>query len=131
LTLVCATTIKNKKVLLVMHAGIQKPDYGDWLLPAGKVEPKEDLEKALKREMKEETSLNIKIVKKLTEHIDPYTGDKIINFLCAPSTSKIKTSSELMRAKWFNLREIQRLENIHSGLKQFLIDGLKSGSFGE
>ena len=129
--IVCATTIKDKKVLLVRHAGVEKPDYGDWLLPAGSVEPGEGLEKALEREMKEETGLSIKIVRKLIEHIDPYTGDKIVNFLCIPLTSRIETSSELMEAKWFNLTEIQRLKNIHLGLKQFLINGFKSESFRE
>ena len=37
--IVCATTVNNNKVLLVRHASVEKPDYGDWLLPAGRVEP--------------------------------------------------------------------------------------------
>ena len=129
--IVCATTVKDEKVLLVRHAGVEKPDYGDWLLPAGSVELGESFEEALKREMREETGLRIKIVRKLVEHIDPYTGDKIVNFLCIPLTSGIETSSELMEAKWFDLREIQRLKKIHLGLKHFLIEGFKSGSFAE
>ena len=127
--IVCATMVENSRVLLVRHAGVKKPDYGDWLLPAGRVEPREELEEALKREMQEETGLRVRIVGKLVEHIDPYTGDKLINFLCIPLTSRIETSPELMEAKWFDLKEIQRLEDIHPGLKQFLIDGFEAGSF--
>jgi len=123
--------VKDKRVLLVRHAGVEKPDYGDWLLPAGSVEHGEDLETALKREMREETGLRIKVVRKLAEHIDPYTKDKLINFLCIPLTSRIETSSELKETKWFDADEVQRTENIHPGLKQFLIDGLRADSFRE
>lgn len=127
--LVCATTIENRNVLLVRHSDPEKPDYGDWLLPAGSVEPGESLKKALEREMREETGLRIRIARKLVEHIDPYTHDRMVNFLCIPLTLEIETSSELRDAKWFGIREIRKLENIHPGLKQFLIDGLESASF--
>lgn len=86
--IVCATIVKNKSILLVRHSYDQKPDYGHWLLPAGRPEPGEYLEEALKREIKEELSLTIKIVRRLIEHVDPYMGDKLINFLCTPSTFK-------------------------------------------
>lgn len=127
--IVCATTVNNNKVLLVRHASVENPDYGDWLLPAGRVEPGEGLERALKREMMEETGLRIRVVRKLVEHIDPYTGERLFNFLCIPLTSGVEISSELMEARWFDLNEIHRLENIHPGLKKFLIDGFKAGSF--
>ena len=127
--IVCATTVREDKVLLVRHAGAEKPDYIDWLLPAGSMERGESLEEALKREMREETGLSIKIVRKVTEHVDPYTKDKLVNFLCTPLTSSVKVSSELNEAKWFNIEEITMLENIHPGLKKFLIDGLKADFF--
>lgn len=56
-------------------------------------------EEALKREIREEIGLSIKIVRKLTEHIDPYTKEKLVDFLCIPLTSSIKISSELSEAK--------------------------------
>jgi len=121
--------VKDNKVLLVRHADVEKPDYGDWLLPAGSVEPGEKFVEALKREMLEETGLKIEIVKKLTEIMDPYTKDKLVNLLCIPLTSSIEISSELKETKWFDLNEIQRLENIHPDLKQFLVDRLKSLSW--
>ena len=123
--IVCATIIGNEKILLVRHSSRQKPDYGDWLLPAGRVESGETLEEAMRREVKEELGLRIKIVRKIIDHTDPYTGDRLTNFLCLPLTTKFKASSELAEAKWFNLHEIKDLTNIHPGLKQFLIDNLK------
>lgn len=124
--IVCATIVRKDRVLLVRHSCDRKPDYGDWILPAGRVEASEAIEEALKREMKEELGFNVGIVRKLVEHIDPYTNDKLINFLCTSSTSRIVVSSELAEAKWFNLDKINRLENIHPDLKQFLINGLGS-----
>jgi len=127
--IVCATIVEDHKVLLVRHAAVKKPDYGDWLLPAGSMEPGESLEEALKREIGEELGLKIKVIKKLVECVDPYTKDRLTNFLCSPLTSRIETSSELSDAEWFDAEEIQALENIHVGLKQFLIDGFKSDAF--
>jgi len=127
--IVCATMINDNKVLLVRHADMEKLDYGDWLFPAGRVEPGEWLEGALKREMMEETGLRVIVVRKLVEHVDPYTGERLSNFLCFPSTSNIETSSELMDARWFDVSEIRRLDDIHPGLKQFLIDGKAAPSF--
>jgi len=127
----CATIVKGNRVLLVQHAEEGKPDYGDWLLPAGSVEHGETLDEAVEREIKEETGLRIRTVRKLTEIVDPYTKEKLVNFLCIPLTSKIETSSELKEAKWFDIDEIRTLDNIHSGLKQFLVEGFRTHNFSE
>jgi len=126
--IVCATIVREGKVLLVRHSCEQKPDYGDWLLPAGSVEPGESLEGALKREAKEELGLDVEITSKLAEHVDPYTGDRLVNFLCALSTLKIETSDELSEARWFSLNEIQRLKTIHPGLKEGLTKLLREAT---
>jgi 8-oxo-dGTP diphosphatase len=127
----CATMVEENRVLLVQHAAAEKPDYGNWLLPAGSVEHNESVEQAVKREVKEETGLEIRPVRKLTQMIDPYTKDELVNFLCIPLTSKIETSSELKEARWFSLDEISKLDNIHLGLKQFLMKGLRTCRFVE
>jgi 8-oxo-dGTP pyrophosphatase MutT (NUDIX family) len=129
--IVCATIVEGCRVLLVKHADLKKPDCGDWLLPAGSVESGESLEEALKREIGEELNLRIKVIRKLVEHIDPYTKDRLVNFLCSPLTSRIETSSELSETGWFDEKEIQALENIHAGLKRFLIEGFKDEAFEE
>jgi len=124
--IVCATIVRDAKVLLVKHSCERKPDCGDWLLPAGRAETGESLEEALKRELKEELGLTVKIVRKLTQHIDPYTKDKLVNFLCTPLTLKTRISWELAEARWFSLDEVKRMREIHPGLKEFLITGLDS-----
>jgi 8-oxo-dGTP pyrophosphatase MutT (NUDIX family) len=127
--IVCATIVRGHRVLLVRHADLKKPDHGDWLLPAGSVESGESLEQALKREVSEELSLKIKVVRKLVEIVDSYTKDRLANFLCSPLTSRIETSSELSEAEWFDAKAIKALVNIHTGLKQFLVDGFRNGAF--
>ncbi len=121
--------MKENRILLVRHSSAEKPDYGHWLLPAERVEPGETLHEALKREIDEETGLEIRIVRKVDERVDPYTGDPLTNFLCVPLTSRIETSSELMDTRWFDRNGVSGLEDIHEGLKRFLIEGLGTGSF--
>ena len=101
---------------------MHKPDYGDWLLPAGSVESGESLEDALKREVREELGLKVRIIGKLVEHVDPYTGDQLVNFICTSRTSRIEVSDELAAARWFDLHEIQGLKTIHRGLKESLTE---------
>jgi 8-oxo-dGTP diphosphatase len=125
----CATIIKGNRVLLVQHSDEGKPNYGHWLLPAGSVEHGETADEAVEREVKEETGLRARIIRKLTEIVDPYTKDKLVNFLCATLTLKVEKSSELKEAKWFDIDEIVALTNIHPGLKQFLIEGLTKQGF--
>ena len=127
--IVCGTILQNNAVLLVRHASENKLDYGHWILPAGKVEPGETLEQALKREIKEETGLDIAVAEKLVEHTDPYTGDKLSNFLCALTTTEMRIDPELEDAKWFTVIEIRNMENVHPSLRQFLINLLERRDF--
>ncbi len=125
--IVCATMVVDGRVLLVRHSDRGKVDYGHWLLPAGRVEPGETHEEALKREIKEETSLEIRIVGKVDERVDSYTDEWMVNFLCVPSSSNAEISDELEDARWFDPSEIGELEDIHPGLKRFLVEGFRSG----
>jgi NADH pyrophosphatase NudC (nudix superfamily) len=72
-----------------------------------------------------------RVLRKLTEIVDPYTKDKLVNFLCTTLTSRVETSSELKEAKWFDADEIGALTNIHPGLKKFLVDGLTTRKFSQ
>ncbi|MFQ6020490.1 MAG: NUDIX domain-containing protein [Candidatus Aenigmatarchaeota archaeon] len=65
---VAGVLIKNDKVLLLKRKDDEEIYPGEWELPSGKVKFKEDPNKALIREFKEETNLNIKIIRPVNIH---------------------------------------------------------------
>jgi len=109
--------IKNKegKVLLLKRSKSNKFYIGKWQLPGGKVEFGEDIQKAIKREIYEETgkkysSLRLDKVFSLTEMFD---GDKYNVFLmvfAGEFKGKISLSSEHSEAKFFSMGQIKKLK---------------------
>ncbi|MDJ0572861.1 MAG: NUDIX domain-containing protein [Pleurocapsa sp. MO_192.B19] len=66
-----AVLIEEKQILLLQR--LKQPEAGHWSIPGGAVEFGETIEDALKRELKEELSINVEIVSLLgvTNHILP------------------------------------------------------------
>ena len=60
ITVVCALVVKDRRVL-VAQRGPRSALAGSWEFPGGKVEPGEDWESALIREMEEELSVRIEV----------------------------------------------------------------------
>ncbi len=56
---VVASFCENQKKILLLHRQDKKPEGNTWGLPAGKIQNNENLHKAIKREINEETGLNI------------------------------------------------------------------------
>ena len=66
--------VKNGKILLI-HRLKDGRDF--WVVPGGSVEEGESLEEAGRREIKEETSLDVEIGEKLWEYENDYYGDGV------------------------------------------------------
>jgi len=60
----CAAILNDDKILMVCH---QTPSRTYWTFPGGGVEEGETLEQAVIREVKEETGLDVKVVRLLFE----------------------------------------------------------------
>ncbi len=109
----------NGRILLVKEAGVDK---GLWNQPGGWLDKGEDIIKAVKREVKEETGLNFKPEKvlgiyslvrknhrKMKMDIHPIKiifsgkiiGDIKMNF----------DPEEILEAKWFTLKELKTMKN--------------------
>ena len=97
------------KVLLVKRK--HPPNKGSWAIPGGKVKYGETLEEAIKREMKEETNLDIKVEEPLAivEIIKEGFHYIIIDFICEVKGGELKAGSDAEEAKFFSIEEIKKI----------------------
>lgn len=86
------------------------PFKGNWVLPGGHVEYGERVEDALKREIKEEVGIKIKIKKLVGIYSDPQRDPRYhmvsIAYLCKKIRGSIQLSSEASQYKYFSLNEL-------------------------
>jgi len=102
--------LKNSKVLLVKQAHF--PFFGSWVIPGGHVEYGERVEEAIKREMKEELGVSVKIKKLLGVYSDPKRDPRYhtvsIAYLLKKGRGKIRLSSEASEFKYFSLKNLPK-----------------------
>lgn len=110
---------KGEKVLLVQE--VQPQAFGQWSLPAGKVEDYETNEEAAIREAKEETGYTVKISKKLNtyEYHQPDYHYHVFEAEVIDGNLTINPLEHL-NAGWFTPEEIRLLELRPSN--QFILD---------
>lgn len=110
---------KGDEVVLVHAKNFKKPFYG---LIAGFVETGETLEEAVRREVKEETSLNIKNIRYYASQPWPYPCGLMIGFYADYESGDIQLQeSELAYGGWFNRHNLPTIPEKLS-LARMLID---------
>lgn len=106
---VCAVIINQDKILAqtAQKNKVIHTDDTQYVVPGGKVEPGETLNAAVHREIKEETNLNVDIIKKLgATRNNKY---KLHWFVCAPtdlSLLKVVEPLKQKELKWVDLSDI-------------------------
>lgn len=108
-----AVVVKNGSFLVIRRA--MKDEIGkesSWTLPGGRVENYEDPNKSVLREVKEETGLNVSLIKP----IFVWTGRKgslwriVIHYLCKYKSGKVKLSKEHSEFKWIDFKDLERVK---------------------
>jgi len=108
-----AVVFKDNYILLIKRG--KPPYYGMWSLPGGKVNKGETLKHAVRREIKEECSINIKVedLIKIFELIDRDKKNKvryhyiIFDFKALYKSGKLAHSSDAMEAEWVSVDKIK------------------------
>jgi 8-oxo-dGTP diphosphatase len=104
--------LEARRVLLVERG--QEPHKGLWSLPGGVLELGERLADGLRREVREETGLEIRLLElvEVFERILP-DGDGrseyhyvLIDYLCEMAGGKLRAGDDVSRAAWVELERL-------------------------
>jgi 8-oxo-dGTP diphosphatase len=98
----------DDKILLIKRN--TRPFVGYWALPGGRMDPGENIEQTIVREVKEETGLDVEIVCKVGEYVEKGVKDDVeyeyypTCFVVKPVGGEIKKQdSEIQEIKFFSL----------------------------
>jgi len=113
-----AMILKNNSLLFLKRKN--NPAKGEWWFPGGRIRKGETFKETLLRKVKEETSLNVEIIKfvGVYNRIFPERHDIAIVFLCRCFDDKVVLSAEHSEHKFF--KEIPN--NIHPYLIKTIHD---------
>lgn len=111
LTVDAIIKINDDKIVLVKR---KNPPYkGWWALPGGIVEYGETVEEAVKREVKEETGLEVEIERLVNVYSDPNRDPRghfiSICFLCHKVGGVLKAATDAAEVSIFPLKEVKNL----------------------
>lgn len=127
---VAAVIARDKEILLVKRG--TEPSKGKWSVPGGSIEWGETLADALKREIREETGLEIEIIKLIgiTDLIvdsEPGYHYVLIDYLARPVGGNLSPGSDAVDVQWVyvdNLSDYELTPHLHECLREAGILGI-------
>lgn len=100
---------KDGKVLVVKRP-TDKKRGGFWEFPGGKVEAGESLQEALRRELKEELGIEVRVGEVLEKITHVYPDEEIELYLLSVAVNRDLDLKESLEVKWVDLQELENLE---------------------
>ena len=125
-----AVVVRDGKALIIKRA--HEPRKGEWSLPGGLLELGESLQDAVRREIKEETSLDIQ-VGPIIETFDRVHRDDqgriryhfvIVDFVCWPTGGEAVPGSDADGVAWVTAQEIDSYQ-VNAHAKAVMLKGLE------
>ena len=125
-----AVVVRDGKALIVKRA--HEPRKGEWSLPGGLLELGESLQDAVRREIREETSLDI-TVGPIIETFDRVHRDEagkiryhfvIVDFVCWPNGGEAVPGSDAEGVAWVTAGEIDDYA-VNAHAKAVIVKGLE------
>ncbi len=117
---------RGDKIVVVKREN--EPAKGLWSIPGGLLELGERLYDGVKREVMEETGLDVEI-DRLLDVIDNIVYDDdgkicyhyvLIDYLCSSSHGDLKAATDVKEAQWIKLKDVDRLPTTKT-LKRLLV----------
>ena len=110
--------IREGKILLTLRR--DEPDRNKWAIPGGKLELNETLEDGLKREIREELSMEVEIreLAGISEVITENFHYIILDYLCSPATWDAKPGSDALDVAYFDVNALDN--SVNESTKEFL-----------
>jgi 8-oxo-dGTP diphosphatase len=106
--------IEDGKILLVRRG--REPFKGEWAMPGGRIEDDETAEQCLKREMKEETGLDVEPLTLIGIYSDPKRDPRGIiaaAYLVRRTGGELKAGDDAAETGWFDLETLPPLCTDH------------------
>jgi len=106
--------VESGKILLVKRG--REPFKGEWAVPGGRIEDGETAEECAKREMKEETGLDVEIIRLIGIYSDPKRDPRGIiaaAYLVRRLGGEAKGGDDAAEARWFELGKLPQLCTDH------------------
>lgn len=122
---------RSLKVLLIERGREKEPFYGSWALPGGFIRMDEDLDTSVKRELEEETGLQLAYLEQLATFGKPGRDPRgrVISVaywaIVRPDQVTVEGRDDAKQAKWFDVADLPSLAFDHKDILDLALQRLR------